>query len=104
EPLDLNAAEVLAQDGLPPSEGDPRFHQQMVFAVIMKTIKLFERALGRKVIWAPTWNDRTKTYDPTPRLRVYPHALREPNAYYSPSKKALLFGYFKSSHASAGAN
>ncbi|HZD04978.1 MAG TPA: hypothetical protein VE173_08665, partial [Longimicrobiales bacterium] len=29
-----------------------------------------------------------------PRLRVYPHALREANAYYSPEKKALLFGYF----------
>src|SRR5204862_697355 len=28
------------------------------------------------------------------RLRVYPHALREENAYYSPTKKALLFGYF----------
>ena len=26
------------------------------------------------------------------RLRVYPHALREANAYYSPEKKALLFG------------
>ena len=28
------------------------------------------------------------------RLRIYPHALREANAYYSPDKKALLFGYF----------
>ena len=28
------------------------------------------------------------------RLRIYPHALRDRNAYYSPSKKALLFGYF----------
>jgi len=40
-PLDLNAVDVLAQDGLPPSEGDPRFHQQMVFAVAMKTIRQF---------------------------------------------------------------
>ena len=30
------------------------------------------------------------------RLRVYPHALREANAYYSPTKRALLFGYFPS--------
>ena len=29
-----------------------------------------------------------------PRLRIYPHALRQQNAYYSPQKKALLFGYF----------
>ena len=28
------------------------------------------------------------------RLRIYPHALRDQNAYYSPDKKALLFGYF----------
>ena len=27
-------------------------------------------------------------------MRIYPHALREANAYYSPDKKALLFGYF----------
>ena len=31
-----------------------------------------------------------------PRLRIYPHALRTDNAYYSPDKKALLFGYFPS--------
>ena len=29
------------------------------------------------------------------RLRVYPHALREQNAFYSPQKIGLLFGYFK---------
>ena len=28
------------------------------------------------------------------RLRIYPHALRQANAYYSPDKIALLFGYF----------
>ena len=103
-PIDLNAGEVLGQDGLPPSEGDPRFHQQMVFAVAMKTIKLFERALGRKVIWAPEWRDDKKTYVPTMKLRVYPHALREANAYYSRAKRALLFGYFNATQRSAGAS
>ena len=29
------------------------------------------------------------------RLRIYPHALRAANAYYSPTKRALLFGYFR---------
>ncbi len=104
EPVDLNAPEVLAQGGLPPSEGDPRFHQQMVFAVAMRTIKLFERALGRKILWAPVWDDRLKTYRPTPKLRVYPHALREPNAYYHRGKRALLFGYFNTSDRTAGAS
>lgn len=104
EPLDLNAPEVLADGGLPPSEGDPRFHQQMVFAVAMKTIKLFERALGRKVLWAPVWDDERKTYHPTLKLRIYPHALREANAYYSKSKRALLFGYFNAANQQSGAS
>ncbi|MEZ2127643.1 MULTISPECIES: hypothetical protein [unclassified Sinorhizobium] len=110
EPVDLNHAHLLAQDGLAPSEGDPRFHQQMVFAVAMKTIKTFERALGRRVFWAPRFvpkSQRTgssEPYEPVAKLRIYPHALREPNAYYSREKKALLFGYFQSTAQSAGAS
>ena len=38
------------------------------------------------------------------RLRIYPHALREANAYYSPEKKALLFGYFPANAQAAGKN
>ncbi len=30
----------------------PQFHQQFVYAVMMTTIKNFEKALGRKVLWA----------------------------------------------------
>jgi hypothetical protein len=66
EPLDLNDPHLLAQDGLTPSEGNPQFHQQMVFTVAMKVIRLFERALGRKVIWAPLWKDRE--YVPVKKL------------------------------------
>lgn len=97
EPVNLNDPYLLAQDGLSPSESDPRFHQQMVYAVAMTTIRNFERALGRVVFWA----DHTFKLDSgaindqfVRRLRIYPHALRERNAYYSPVKKALLFGYF----------
>lgn len=98
-PVDLNHPVLLAQDGLPPSEGRPQFHQQMVFAVVMRTIRTFERALGRGVMWAADPKAR-KDKDPvtrnfTRRLRIYPHALREANAYYSPQKRALLFGYFR---------
>ena len=46
-------AHLLAQDGMPLSEADPRFHQQMVYAVGMATIAVFEKALGRTVLWSP---------------------------------------------------
>jgi hypothetical protein len=99
-PVNLDDPNLLAQDGLAPSEGNPQFHQQMVYAVAMVTIGHFERALGRVALWAPRW--QTPKESPTKRwrrefvrrLRIYPHALRDQNAYYSPSKKALLFGYF----------
>lgn len=110
DPVDLNAPTLLAQDGWPPSEGRPEFHQQMVYAVAMATIGQFEAALGRKALWAPR---RYETVDadgrprfvvePVRRLRVYPHALRTGNAYYSPDKVALLFGYFQAAPAEGGA-
>ncbi|GEP61172.1 S8 family serine peptidase [Reyranella soli] len=99
EPVDLNKRSLLAQDGLPPSEGNPQFHQQMVYAVAMTTIEHFERALGRPALWAPRRTiDAEGKYDfqEVRRLRLYPHALRTDNAYYSPDKKAILFGYFPS--------
>ncbi|MFL5541335.1 MAG: hypothetical protein ACJ8J0_20270 [Longimicrobiaceae bacterium] len=97
EPVDLDDPYLLVQDGLPPSEGTPQFHQQMVYAVAQRTIHAFERALGRKAIWSPQPNPEKKKDDSlyVQRLRIYPHALREANAYYSPAKKALLFGYFQ---------
>ncbi|MCC6792014.1 MAG: hypothetical protein IT336_10020, partial [Thermomicrobiales bacterium] len=124
-PIDLDHPHVLAQDGLTPSEGDPQFHQQVVYAVAMNAIHRFERALGRPIFWAPLrpWlRDRTDESDwYTPeslrqirsapdrkrdrfvqRLRVYPHALREANAYYSPRKRSLLFGYFPGSTDDTG--
>ena len=90
DPVDLNHPYLLAQNGLPPSEGNPQFHQQMVYAVAMTTIGHFERALGRLALWAPDGDKETR------RLRIYPHALRDENAYYSPAKRAVLFGYFQS--------
>ncbi|WP_182864694.1 S8 family serine peptidase [Rhodopirellula sp. JC639] len=106
EPVDLDAPALLAQDGLPPSEGSPQFHQQMVYSVCSLTINNFERALGRKSLWRPgppaEGAHRKNDAHYVPRLRVYPHALREANAYYSPSKVALLFGYFNASRDRPG--
>ncbi len=37
-----------------------------------------------------------------PRLRIYPHAMREANAFYNPQKKALMFGYFTATDQNPG--
>ncbi len=99
-PVDLMDFNLLATDGLEPSTGNPQFHQQMVYAVAMKTIHNFEQVLGRHIQWSERIIDEKGIYITAPdqryvgRLRIYPHALREQNAFYSPLKKALLFGYF----------
>lgn len=98
EPVDLNDPFILAQNGLSPSEGVPQFHQQMAYAITSLTIRNFERALGRRSLWrcGPPLEGQSPKDDSVfvRRLRVYPHALREQNAYYSPQKIGLLFGYF----------
>jgi hypothetical protein len=100
-PVNLNEAGLLATDGLDPSEGNPKFHQQMVYTVAMRTIANFELALGRKAMWAPRTGAKNKDIY-VQRLRIYPHGLRQANAYYSPNKKALLFGYFPASNVDPG--
>jgi hypothetical protein len=105
EPVDLNEGFLVGADGLTPDEGNPKFHQQFVYAVTMTTIRNFEKALGRRVLW--TLRDETQPAGEwerfIPQLRVYPHAFRGSNAYYSPTKKALLFGYFPAVAAAQGA-
>lgn len=93
-PVDLNDPRLLAQNGLAPSESNPQFHQQMVSAVAMSTITHFEQALGRVALWATHRYRDGERYEEqfVHRLRIYPHALRDRNAYYSPAKKALLSG------------
>ena len=114
EPVDLGDERIASQHGLTPSEGNPQFHQQFVYAVAMKTIRHFERALGRKIVWYPrvlppgTKVNRSADVrwhrEYVRRLRIYPHAIREANAYYDPDKTALLFGYFAAADQSQGAN
>lgn len=96
EPVDLRHPYLLAESGHAPAESNPQFHQQMVYAVAMTTIKNFENALGRKILWSPrNVADPSVFQQYVHRLRIYPHAMREANAYYSPEKKAILFGYFE---------
>jgi len=98
--VDLNHPALIYSGGLTPSEKNPQFHQQMVFAVAMKAIHHFEEALGRKALWAPLVERNAqgdivgkKRYGM--QLRLYPHGIREQNAFYSPSTLSVQFGYFK---------
>lgn len=119
-PVDLNDLRIVARDGLDPSESDPRFHQQMVYAVAKETIEKFEAALGRRIRWRradrpPGW-DRQKEGDgddkPHPCrktndiwvLRLFPHAMVQANAFYSPEAKGILFGYFTAKETGQGRN
>ncbi len=63
---------------------DPQFHAQNVYAIIMRTLAHFERALGRRLTWSFGGH----------QLKVAPHAFAEPNAFYSRSAEGLFFGYF----------
>ncbi len=92
-PVDLADANIAMQHGLEPSESDPQFHQQMVYAVAMRTLEQFDRALGRVV----HFNGRR-------RLRLVPHAFRGSNAFYHPKMRAVLFGYFRASKEAPGEN
>jgi hypothetical protein len=84
---------IAMQHGLEPSESDPQFHQQMVYAVAMRTLEQFDRALGRVVYF----NGRR-------RLRLVPHAFRAGNAFYHPEMRAVLFGYFRASKEAPAEN
>jgi hypothetical protein len=89
-PVDLDDPMILAQDGLAPSEADPWFHQQMVYAVASSVLESFELSLGRRFRFG------------NEPLVVYPHAFRDQNAYYDPDRHALLFGYFRTDRTAPG--
>jgi len=93
EPVDLDAPALLMQGGLDPVESDPRFHQQMVYAVASKVLENFDTALGR-----------TFRFKGGARLRLLPHAFRGANAFYDPDLFAVLFGYFRADEENPGPN
>jgi hypothetical protein len=91
--VNLDDAFILAQDGLQPSEGDPRSHQQIVYAVASSVIERFERYLGRRF----RWRGQAK-------LALVPHAFDGRNAFFDPNRKAVLFGYYRADANDPGAN
>jgi hypothetical protein len=84
QPIDLDELPILMSGGLDPTESDPRFHQQMVYAVAMKVIENFERALGRRL-----------RFRGGQRLKLLPHAFEGANAFYDPRTLSISFGYFR---------
>lgn len=65
---------------------DPNFHEQNVYAIIMRTLARFEFALGRRIGWGFDGH----------QINVAPHAFADANAFYSDRDRALMFGYFRS--------
>ena len=82
----LNDPFVLMTDGYEPSPSDPRFHQQMVYAVCSNVYSAFRTALGR----TPSWGFGGTSG--SARLVIRPHAAEEENAYYE--RGELRFGYY----------
>ena len=70
------------EDGLSPSESDPRSHQQIVYAVASSVIERVERFMGRRFRW---YRENM--------LTLVPHAFEGSNAYFHP-RHGVLFGYY----------
>ena len=96
EPVSLNDPALLMTSGLAPNDADPRFHQQMVYAVASKVIESARRALGRPITFRRSARQ--------PRLKMLPHAFYGANAFFDRRLNAVLFGYFRASTSQPGAN
>lgn len=106
-PVDLDDKRILIRGGLDPAESDPRFHQQMVYAVVTETIQHFETALGRRIHWRRGLREgdlEAARREDIYTLNIYPHAFIGQNAFYSPSAHGILFGYFRAGAINVGRN
>ena len=89
KPLEYKERDGLVEDPFATASdaellADPRFHQQNVYAIVMRVLGRFEFALGRRVSWSFGGH----------QLKVAPHATADANAYYSKEDEGLFFGYF----------
>jgi hypothetical protein len=87
--VDLDDKAVLMKAGQDPTPSDPRFHQQMVYAVCSNVYSTFRSALGRQIAWG------FKRREEPERLYLRPHAFSGPNAYYDENRGELSFGYYR---------
>ena len=97
---ELESPDVIMQDGYAPSYSDPRFHQQMVYAVAMKTYDLFRTALGRDITWSFDRRHAAGS-DGNNRLLLRPHGPQVANAWYDRRRGEIVFGYFKAQRSTS---
>jgi len=86
-PKPPNAADPYRDAGDEVLLGDPGFHCQNVYAIVMRTLARFEFALGRRIGWSFSSH----------QIQIAPHAFSDANAFYSREDQALVFGYFPGS-------
>ena len=104
-PVDLDDPALLIRGGLDPSEVDPRFHQQMVYAVAARDAPALRGGAGPAGPLAPTDRRRRQAiYGRRTALLLHPHAMRRPTPTTAPTLHGILFGYFRASTTDPGSN
>jgi hypothetical protein len=83
EPKAYSPDEALSVPDRP--EGDRAFHARNTYAIVMRVLARFERALGRRVAWSFLGH----------QLTLAPHAFHDLNAFYSKDDRAIFFGYYR---------
>jgi hypothetical protein len=82
KPVPYKASDLLKV--IPSPEKDRAFQARNVYAIVMRVLARFERALGRRVRWS----------FPGHQLTIAPHAFEDLNAFYSKEDRAIFFGYY----------
>ena len=105
EPVRLDDLALVMTAGLKPSTTDPRFAQQMVYALSTATYHRFRQALGRDPQFSfPAHAGDQIGERPVVKLHAHPHAFEEDNACYDPDRGAIRFGYTRANDASERLN
>ena len=83
----LDDRRLLAQDGLAPDQSDPRFRQQMVYAVLASLLETVDQARGRRLQWRNVWRAPEDGRARAPRARPLVVVTNRPhlaNAHFAP--------------------
>lgn len=104
EPVRLDDIALTLTSGLKPSTTDPRFAQQMTYALAAATYERFRNALGRDPQFAFDPHDEDVAPDGhrVVKLHIRPHAREDDNAEYDSALGALCFGYTRATEQAQG--